>query len=95
MGNQNDELRADLGLVHPPPPPKCPQPIILRRVGAHLDGQVTVLAGGGQLLDVAVHLSHRQAARALLPAAQHALQPRQHPLQLRVQVAAGVYKGEG
>lgn len=55
---------------------------------AYLDSQVTVLAGRGELLDVPVHLGHRQAAAALLPAADDILQPRQHPLQLRVQVTA-------
>lgn len=59
--------------------------------GSHLDGQVAVLAGRGQLLDVPVHLRHRQAA-ALLPAADRVLQPRQHPLQLRVQVTAVICK---
>lgn len=49
---------------------------------SYLDGKVTVLAGGGQLLYVAVDLGHRQAACALLPPTQHALQPRQNPLQL-------------
>lgn len=58
---------------------------------SHLDGEVTVFAGGGQLLYLAVHLSHRQAACALLSPTQNALQPRQNPLQLRVQVTAVVY----
>lgn len=58
----------------------------------YLDSQVTVLAGRGELLDVPVHLGHRQAAAALLPAADDILQPRQHPLQLRVQVAAVIWE---
>ena len=54
----------------------------------YLDGQVTVLAGRGELLNVPVHFSHGEATAALLPAADDILQPRQHPLQLRVQVTA-------
>lgn len=49
-----------------------------------------MLAGRGELLDVPVHLGHGQAAAALLPAADDVLQPRQHPLQLRVEVTAGI-----
>ena len=60
--------------------------------GSYLDGQVTALAGRGQLLDVSVHLRHREAAAALFPAADHVLQPSQHPLQLRVQVTAVICK---
>ena len=60
--------------------------------GSYLDGHVAVLAGRGQLLDLPVHLRHREAAAALLPAADHVLQPRQHPLQLRVQVTAVICK---
>ena len=60
--------------------------------GSYLNSQVTVLTGSGELLDVSVHLCHREAAAALLPAADHVLQPRQHPLQLRVQVAAVICK---
>lgn len=48
----------------------------------YLDGQVTVLTGRGELLDVPVHFGHGEAAAALLPAADDILQPRQHPLQL-------------
>lgn len=58
----------------------------------YLDGQIAVFAGGGQLLDVSVHLRHGQAACALLAAAEDALQPRQNPLQLRVQVTAVIWK---
>lgn len=54
----------------------------------YLNSQVAVLAGRGELLNVPVHLGHGQAAAALLPAADDVLQPRQHPLQLRVQVTA-------
>lgn len=54
----------------------------------YLNSQVAVLAGRGELLDVPVHLGHGQAAAALLSAADDVLQPRQHPLQLRVQVTA-------
>lgn len=56
--------------------------------GGYLNSQVTVLAGRGELLDVPVHLGHRQAAAALLPAADDIFEPRQHPLQLGVQVTA-------
>lgn len=58
----------------------------------YLDGQIAVFTGGGQLLDVSVHLCHGQAACALLTATQDALQPRQNPLQLRVQVTAVIWK---
>lgn len=47
-----------------------------------------MLAGCGELLDVPVHLGYREIAAALLPAADNTLQPRQDPLQLRVQVTA-------
>lgn len=60
--------------------------------GGYLNSQVAVLAGRGELLDVPVHLGHGQAAAALLPAADDVLQPRQHPLQLRVQVTAVVWE---
>ncbi len=58
----------------------------------YLDGQIAVFAGGGQLLDVSVHLRHGQTACALLTTAEDALQPRQNPLQLRVQVTAVIWK---
>lgn len=52
-----------------------------------------MLAGRGELLNVPVHLGHGQAAAALLPAADDILQPRQHPLQLGVQVTAVICGG--
>ncbi len=57
----------------------------------YLDGQIAVFAGGGHLLDVSVHLRHGQTACALLAAAEDALQPRQNPLQLWVQVTAVIW----
>lgn len=62
--------------------------------GLYLNGQVTVLTGRGELLDVPVDFSHRQAAVALLPAADNVFQSSQHPLQFWVQVTARICEFE-
>lgn len=64
----------------------CPLPWpplrkLRREKQAHLNGQVAVLAGRGELLYVPVNVGHREATAALLPAADDTLQTGQHPLQ--------------
>lgn len=74
-------------------PSEAPKEPDGRGGGSYLNSQVTVLTGRGELLDVPVHLRHGEAAAALLPAADNVLQPRQHPLQFRVQVTAVICEG--
>lgn len=49
-----------------------------------------MFAGGRQLLEVTIHLGHREVACAFL-ATHDTLQARENALQLRVEVTAGIY----